>query len=92
MRDSNEKLSDGVWLYSYVAWIRLSKVVERNLAMIDNGKQQIFKTTDAEKSDGATARKTTKAVDVVRMYDLLLQVRKGTPAAVCFDRPAHFSS
>jgi hypothetical protein len=47
-------------------------MIERNLAMIDNGKQQIFKATpsDNEKS----AKKITKPADIVRMYDLLLQV------------------
>lgn len=78
-REGGEKLSDGVWLYSYVAWIRLSKMIERNLATIDNGKQQIFKTTitttDSDKSSETSTKKVTKAADVVRMYDLLLQVR-----------------
>jgi hypothetical protein len=51
-------------------------MIERNLAMIDNGKQQIFKTTtsDTEKVDGPSAKKVTKPADIVRMYDLLLQV------------------
>jgi len=73
-RESNEKLSDGVWLYSYVAWIRLSKMIERNLAMIDNGKQQIWKssTVDNEKNDNQS-KKVTKPADIIRMYDLLLQ-------------------
>lgn len=72
-----DKLSDGVWLYSYIAWIRLTKMIERNLAMIDNGKQQIFKTAanETEKTGGTSTKKSTKAPDVVRMYDLLLQVR-----------------
>jgi signal recognition particle subunit SRP68 len=74
-RDNNEKLSDGVWLYSYIAWIRLSKMIERNLAMIDNGKQQIFKAnpSENEKSDATSVKKITKPADIVRMYDLLLQ-------------------
>ncbi len=77
-RESNEKLSDGVWLYSYIAWIRLSKMIERNLPMIDNGKQQIFKTTtsDTEKVDATAAKKVTKSADIIRMYDLLLQVKQ----------------
>ena len=52
-------------------------MIERNLAMIDNGKQQIFKTatTEVEKTGAASTKKVTKAADVVRMYDLLLQVR-----------------
>ncbi|CAF4408074.1 unnamed protein product, partial [Adineta steineri] len=72
---TNEKLSDGVWLYSYIAWIRLSKMIERNLAMIDNAKQQTFKTTtsDNDKTDATSAKKVTKSADIVRMYDLLLQ-------------------
>ncbi len=51
-------------------------MIERNLAMIDNGKQQIFKSTpsDNDKSDGTSAKKITKPADIVRMYDLLLQV------------------
>jgi hypothetical protein len=51
-------------------------MIERNLAMIDNGKQQIFKetTSDTEKVDGTSAKKITKPADIVRMYDLLLQV------------------
>ena len=51
-------------------------MIERNLAMIDNGKQQIFKTTtsETEKVDGTLAKKVTKPADIVRMYDLLLQV------------------
>lgn len=52
-------------------------MIERNLAMIDNGKQQIFKTntTDSQNSDASSAKKNTKSADVVRMYDLLLQVK-----------------
>ncbi|CAM4873777.1 unnamed protein product [Rotaria socialis] len=74
-RENSEKLSDNVWLYSYIAWIRLSKMIERNLAMIDNGKQQIFKTAtaDSEKTDAASAKKVPKPADIIRMYDLLLQ-------------------
>jgi hypothetical protein len=51
-------------------------MIERNLAMIDNGKQQISKTStsDAEKIDAKSAKKITKPADIVRMYDLLLQV------------------
>ena len=51
-------------------------MIERNLAMIENGKQQIFKfaATDAEKADATAARKATKSADLIRMYDLLLQV------------------
>lgn len=52
-------------------------MIERNLAMIDNGKQQIFKSSssDTEKVDETTAKKVSKPADIVRMYDLLLQVR-----------------
>jgi signal recognition particle subunit SRP68 len=77
-RESNDKLSDGVWLYSYIAWIRLSKMIERNLAMIDNGKQQIFKatTSETEKVDATLAKKVAKPADIIRMYDLLLQVSR----------------
>ena len=51
-------------------------MIERNLAMIDNGKQQIFKSpeADSEKSDATANKKSTKPADIVRMYDLLLQV------------------
>ena len=47
-------------------------MIERNLAMIDNGKQQVFKTstTKTEKS----GKKVTKPADMIRMYELLLQV------------------
>jgi hypothetical protein len=52
-------------------------MIERNLAMIDNGKQQVFKTstTETEKVDGTSAKKVTKSADIIRMYELLLQVR-----------------
>lgn len=51
-------------------------MIERNLAMIDNGKQQVFKTStaDTEKADGTSGKKVTKPADLIRMYDLLLQV------------------
>lgn len=51
-------------------------MIERNLAMIDNGKQQIFKTntSDTEKIDTTSAKKVAKPADIIRMYDLLLQV------------------
>ena len=51
-------------------------MIERNLAMIDNGKQQIFKSSpsETEKTDDKTAKKVSKPADIVRMYDLLLQV------------------
>jgi len=50
-------------------------MIERNLAMIDNGKQQIWKssTVDNEKNDNQS-KKVTKPADIIRMYDLLLQV------------------
>ncbi|UJR35497.1 hypothetical protein I4U23_028251 [Adineta vaga] len=74
-RETAEKLSDGVWLYSYIAWIRLSKMIERNLAMIENGKQQVFKSTTSgnDKTDATGSKKVTKSADLIRMYDLLLQ-------------------
>jgi hypothetical protein len=52
-------------------------MIERNLAMIDNGKQQIFKAnpSENEKSDATSVKKITKPADIVRMYDLLLQVK-----------------
>jgi hypothetical protein len=45
--------------------------------MIDNGEQQIFKgaANETEQMGGASTKKATKAAGVVRMYDLLLQVR-----------------
>lgn len=49
-------------------------MIERNLAMIENGKQQVFKSADAEKADVAGGKKVTKAADLIRMYELLLQV------------------
>ena len=51
-------------------------MIERNLAMIDNGKQQIFKSlsSETENTDGTGTKKVSKPVDIVRMYDLLLQV------------------
>ena len=51
-------------------------MIERNLAMIDNGKQQVLKSTssDNDKSDATSGKKITKPADIVRMYDLLLQV------------------
>ncbi|CAF0864326.1 unnamed protein product [Adineta ricciae] len=72
-RENADRLSDGVWLYSYIAWIRLSKMIERNLAMIENGKQQVFRSVDGEKTDVTEGKKVTKAADLIRMYDLLLQ-------------------
>lgn len=79
-RDNNEKLSDAAWLNSYIAWIRLSKMIERNSAMIDYGKRQIFKATSdvSESGTGTMAKKVTKAADIVRMYDLLLQVSQSS--------------
>lgn len=51
-------------------------MIERNLAMIDNGKQQVFKTNveTSEKADAASTKKVSKPADIIRMYDLLLQV------------------
>ena len=51
-------------------------MIERNLAMIDNGKQQIFKSpsSETENTDGTSGKKVSKPADIVRMYDLLLQV------------------
>jgi hypothetical protein len=53
-------------------------MIERNLAMIDNGKQQIFKatTSETEKVDATSAKKVAKPADIIRMYDLLLQVSR----------------
>ena len=62
------------FLHTYISHIRLSKTIERNLLMAESMKanlsSRLQETGDAE----ATQGKATKPEDLVRIYDIILQV------------------
>ena len=70
------------FLHSYLTYIRLTKTVERNLLMVDSLKgnfpaimlQSNFSET-SQSTAGSSSKKITKPEDLVRIYDIILQVR-----------------
>ena len=66
-----EKISNSVYLYTYVSYLRLVKTAERNLVMAES-----FRTSQ----DGGRApesnekKKSMKPQDYARLYDIVMQV------------------
>ena len=70
------------FLHSYLTYIRLTKTVERNLLMVDSLKKNfpavMLQSNLSETSQsvaGSSSKKVTKPEDLVRIYDIILQVR-----------------
>lgn len=51
-------------LYSYVAYIRLTKTIERNLLLVDNLRKNL----------NQEGKKSSKPQDLIRMYENIIQV------------------
>ena len=62
------KISNQHYLHSYLSYIKLSKTIERNLLLIDNLKNYL---PGGKVEEG---RKITKPQDLVRLYDIIIQV------------------
>ena len=70
------------FLHSYLTYIRLTKTVERNLLMVDSLKKnfpvvmlQSNLSETSQTTAGSSSKKVTKPEDLVRIYDIILQVR-----------------
>ena len=64
------KISNQHYLHSYLSYIKLSKTIERNLLLIENLKNYLPGGLVEE------GRKITKPQDLVRLYDIIIQVFK----------------
>ena len=62
------KISNQHYLHSYLTYLRLTKTIERNLLLIDNLKRYL---PDKKIPEG---HKITKPQDLVRLYDIIIQV------------------
>lgn len=67
-----EKPSNTLLLFSYLTWTRMNKTIERNLLMIESYKSGLNNKPEEETSKTA---KAAKPQDVVRIYDIILQVK-----------------
>lgn len=69
------------FLHSYLVYIRLTKTVERNLLMVDSLKSNFPRVLlqsnygeGSQSGTGSSSKKITKPEDLVRIYDIILQV------------------
>lgn len=62
-------VSAGHFLHTYLAYIKCSRTIERNTAMVDNLKEM----ANAKDSD-AKNKKPIKPQDLVRLYETIIQV------------------
>lgn len=62
------KISNQHYLYSYLTYLRLKIAIERNLLLIENLRQYL---QGPQMEEG---RKVTKPQDLVRLYDIIIQV------------------
>ena len=71
----NEKPSNLILLFSYLTWTRINKTIERNLLMVESYQNSLNKQTGSEALVGEDAKtKVAKPQDIVRLYDIILQV------------------
>lgn len=83
-----DKPSNLLLLFSYLTWLRINKTIERNLLMADQLRNAFSKNNQSQltggQSDQSPAQKQQQAVDekiknakpqdIVRLYDIILQV------------------
>lgn len=66
------------FLHIYITYIRLSKTVERNLLMAESMKSSLpanlQNSVDEVPAEAAPGKKIAKPEDLVRIYDIILQV------------------
>ena len=62
------KISNAHYLHSYLMYLRLTTTVERNLLLIENLKENLAENNPAE------GLKITKPQDLVRLFDIIIQV------------------
>jgi hypothetical protein len=73
-----DKPSNSLLLFAYLTSLRVNKTIERNLLMIEtcrNGLKQTGSTGQTISSDEAKM-KNAKPQDIVRLYDIILQVNQ----------------
>lgn len=63
-------------LQSYLTFVKLSKTIDRNVLMIEAMKKQLPVTLQetANAAEPDPSKKLTKPEDLVRIYDIILQV------------------
>lgn len=64
------KISNLHYLHTYLTYLRLTKTVERNLLLIENLKENL------PGQQVVPGKKITKPQDLVRLYDIIMQVRR----------------
>lgn len=65
------------FLYTYISHIRLTKTIERNLLMAESMKTNLpSRLQERGDVDNSQSKKITKPEDLVRIYDIILQVGK----------------
>ena len=62
------KISNAHYLHSYLMYLRLTTTVERNLLLVENMKLSLPENVQEE------GKKLTKPQDLVRLYDIIIQV------------------
>ena len=66
-QELEEKPSNLLTLFFYLTFLRLNKTVERNMSMVSTYEKNLGKPDEN--------MKVTKPQDIVRLYDIIIQVR-----------------
>ena len=64
------RVPNHIFLHTYLAFLRQTKTIERNLPMIETLKENLPGQRQDER------QKLTKPQDLVRLYDIIIQVRR----------------
>ena len=74
---AEDKPSNSLLLFAYLTSLRINKTIERNLLMIEtfrNASKQTGTTGQGTVSSDEAKMKNAKPQDIVRLYDIILQV------------------
>ena len=67
-------MSSSHFLYTYLNYIKGSKTIERNMAMIDNTRKALEKAESENAAvQDSSSKKTAKPQDLVRLYESIIQ-------------------
>ena len=75
---TEEKVTNAVYLHTYLTYLRQTKTAERNLLMVDSLKSAMGRGRAEE------GKKLTKPQDLARLYDIIIQVRVKTKCGAIF--------
>lgn len=67
------KVPNTVYLHTYLAYLRLTKTIERNLLMVESLSAQSQGGT-TQHSAAAGSKRIVKPQDIARLYDIIVQV------------------